>query len=79
MTTEMLSPEAREAQERGRDEAERQLTILTSFLPRPEAIKALRNEAADMARYCWETDRGWVKFSYYQAMKQTYDEALAPL
>jgi hypothetical protein len=53
--------------------------MLTSYLPPPNAIRQLRDEAAEMMRYCWETDRGWIKLSYYEAMKRTYDKELASL
>jgi len=77
--TEMLSAEAQAARQRGQQEAKRQLTMLTSYLPPPNAIRQLRDEAAEMMRYCWETDRGWIKLSYYEAMKRTYDKELASL
>jgi hypothetical protein len=76
ITTMIGSPDAEAAAQRGKDEAERQLQMLTSFLPPPNAIKQLRDEAAEMVKYCWETDRGWVKFAYYRSMLATFEAAL---
>jgi hypothetical protein len=76
ITTMMGSPEAEAAAQRGEKEAQRQLQMLTSFLPRPNAIKQLRDEAAEMAKYCYETDRGWVKYAYYRSMHATFEAAL---
>jgi hypothetical protein len=75
-TTEMGTPEARLAAAQGRGAAESELLALTSWLPPRDAINRLRDEAAEMVRYCWETERGWVKYSYWREMERTFDEAL---
>jgi len=76
MTTEMLSPEWRKAAARGCKDAEQQLGMIPPNVAWHTAVARLREGAADMVRHCWETDRGWTKFAYYNAMQNTYQEAL---
>ncbi len=76
MNTEMLSPEWQEAVQRGRQDAEREMEEHSSYITWVESATRLRDEAAEMVRYCWETDRGWTKYAYYSAKQRTFQEAL---